>query len=318
MNGAENGPAVQVRDLVKRFGSFTAVDHVSFEVAPGEIFGFLGPNGAGKSTTIKMLNGLLTPTSGLGLVLGYDMARQGGAIKASIGYMSQKFSLYDDLSVAENINFFGGVYGLGGASLQERRRWALDLAGLTGQQRRLTRDLPGGVKQRLALACAALHGPRLLFLDEPTAGVDPRGRRLFWEFIYSLADQGVTIFVTTHYMDEAEYCHRLAMIMAGRLAAVGTPEELKRRHGPTGLVAVDCEDPLAALAELKGDERVEEATLFGLTIHAAVDDQRPEEVVRAILAAHDRQARVAAVAPSLEDVFIRLARSAGGKPGGPA
>jgi len=299
--------AVEVVDLVKRFGRFTAVDRLSFEVGQGEIFGFLGPNGAGKSTTIKMLTGLLRPTSGRGLVLGFDMARQSYKIRAAIGYMSQKFSLYDDLRVKENIEFFGRIYGLSGRRLHSARDWVLSLAGLKGQEERLTRELPAGVKQRLALGCASLHQPRILFLDEPTAGVDPRARRRFWEFIYHLADQGVTIFVTTHYLDEAEYCHRLGLIQGGRLAALGTPRQLKETSGPKGLLAVEAADPLAVLGALKAAAQVREATLFGLTIHASLDDPSPEETARAILAHAGLEARrIRSISPSLEDVFISL------------
>jgi ABC-2 type transport system ATP-binding protein len=203
------------------------VDRISFHVRRGEIFGFLGPNGAGKSTTIRMLCGLIRPTSGQGLVDGYDMSTQAYFIRQRIGYMSQRFSLYDDLTVLENISFFGGVYGVDYSLMQERVTYVLDLAGLKGHERDLAGSLAGGFKQRLALGCAVLHQPRILFLDEPTSGVDPTSRRDFWDFIYDLAEEGVTVFVTTHYMDEAEYCHRLALIQAGNIIALGTPRELK-------------------------------------------------------------------------------------------
>jgi ABC-2 type transport system ATP-binding protein len=298
---------VEVVDLVKAFGQFRAVDGISFSVAEGDIFGFLGPNGAGKSTTIKMLTGLLRPTSGKGLVLGFDMSRQNQAIRAAIGYMSQKFSLYDDLKVGENVAFFGGLYGLAGSRLKAAAEWVLNLAALKGQEELLTRTLPAGIKQRLALGCAALHRPRILFLDEPTAGVDPTSRRNFWDFIYHLADQGVTVFVTTHYMDEAEYCRRLAIIMAGRLAALGSPAELKAAHGPQGLVAVEADDPLAALAVLKARPEVREATLFGLTLHAALIGPDPGEAARAALGQAGLAVRsVKPIQPGLEDVFISL------------
>ncbi len=298
---------MEVVDLHKRFGDFVAVDRISFAVDRGQIFGFLGPNGAGKSTTIKMLTGLLKPTSGQGLVLGFDMARQSQAIRSSIGYMSQKFSLYEDLTVIENVNLFGGLYNLSKGRLSQARDWVLRLAGLTEEQRRLTRTLPAGIKQRLALGCAALHRPKILFLDEPTAGVDPKSRRNFWDFIYHLADEGVSVFVTTHYLDEAEYCHRLGIIQGGRLAALGSPEELKRDLGPRGLVAIDCPDPLAALKALKGRAEVGEATLFGLTIHAVLSAADPARRVRDILEAEGLKVEAAkAIKASLEDVFISL------------
>lgn len=218
---------VEVRDLSKHFGAFKAVDRVSFTVDRGEIFGFLGSNGAGKTTVIRMLCGLLAPTSGEARVLGLDVAREPEAVKRRIGYMSQRFSLYEDLTVAQNVRFFGGVYGLGGSRLGERAAWALETARLTGKDGLLTRDLPGGWKQRLALACALLHQPEVVFLDEPTGAVDPISRRRFWRLIDALADSGATVFVTTHYLDEAEHCHRLALMHAGRLLALGTVSELR-------------------------------------------------------------------------------------------
>ncbi len=223
--------AVLTENLVKRFGEFTAVDHVSVSVRQGEIFGFLGPNGAGKSTTIRILCGLLRPTSGRALVGGLDVATQAEQIRRRIGYMSQRFSLYDDLTVEENIDFFAGIYGVAEPLRRRRKDYALQLAGLEEKRRTMTRLLAGGWKQRLALGCAILHEPPILFLDEPTSGVDPIARRSFWDLIYELAAKGQTIFVTTHYMEEAEYCHRLALMDRGRLIALGAPEELKRRYG---------------------------------------------------------------------------------------
>jgi len=223
--------AVVIENLVKRFGDFTAVGGVSLEVAPGEIFGFLGPNGAGKSTTIRILCGLLAPTAGRALVGGYDVAAEPERVKRSIGYMSQKFSLYDDLTVEENIEFFGGVYGVPRERRAERRRFVLEMAGLTEQHATLTRLLAGGWKQRLALGCAILHEPPILFLDEPTSGVDPIARRGFWDLIYQLSESGRTVFVSTHYMEEAEYCHRLALMHRGRVIALGSPAELRRAAG---------------------------------------------------------------------------------------
>lgn len=221
-------PAVVIEDLVKRFGKFTAVDHVSLSVSKGEIFGFLGPNGAGKSTTIRMLCGLLTPTSGRASVAGFDVASQPEKIRENIGYMSQKFSLYDDLTVEENIEFFSGIYGVAKDKREQRKGYVLDMAGIRERRDSLTGLLAGGWKQRLALGCAILHEPPILFLDEPTSGVDPIARRSFWDLIYTLSEAGNTVFVSTHYMEEAEYCHRLALMYKGRVIALGTPEELKK------------------------------------------------------------------------------------------
>jgi ABC-2 type transport system ATP-binding protein len=221
-------PAVVIEDLVKRFGKFTAVDHVSLSVSKGEIFGFLGPNGAGKSTTIRMLCGLLTPTSGRASVAGFDVASQPEKIRENIGYMSQKFSLYDDLTVEENIEFFSGIYGVAKDKREQRKEYVLDMAGIRERRDSLTGLLAGGWKQRLALGCAILHEPPILFLDEPTSGVDPIARRSFWDLIYTLSEAGNTVFVSTHYMEEAEYCHRLALMYKGRVIALGTPEELKK------------------------------------------------------------------------------------------
>jgi len=224
-NGKE---AVRAESLSKRFGSFWAVRDVTFAVKEGEIFGFLGPNGAGKSTTIRMLCGILAPSGGQGLVAGYDVGREPEKVKSALGYMSQKFSLYDDLTVEENIEFYSGIYRLSPKKQAERRAWVLAMAGLAGREKSLPRELSGGWKQRLALGCAILHEPRILFLDEPTAGVDPVSRRRFWDLIATLSEQGTTVFVTTHYMDEAEHCHRLALINQGRLVALGSPRELKQ------------------------------------------------------------------------------------------
>jgi ABC-2 type transport system ATP-binding protein len=224
-------PAVRIENLVKRFGDFVAVDNVSLEVAGGEIFGFLGPNGAGKSTTIRILCGLLAPTSGRAWVAGFDVARQPEEVRQNIGYVSQRFSLYNDLTVEENIEFFGGVYGLSGAGLKERRDYVLRMAGLEDRRGSKTAELPGGLKQRLALGCAILHEPPVLFLDEPTSGVDPIARRGFWDLIYDLSAAGHTVFVTTHHMAEAEYCHRLALMYAGRVIESGSPDALKESLG---------------------------------------------------------------------------------------
>jgi len=230
-----NGFSIEVSGLTKKFGAFTAVNSVSFQVAKGEIFGFLGANGAGKSTTIRMLCGLLSPTAGGAIVGGFSVGTQPEKVKERIGYMSQKFSLYEDLTVVENIRFFGGIYGLGRSRIRTRLPWILEMAGLKGREHSLTRELAGGWKQRLALGCALLHEPEIVFLDEPTGGVDPVSRRRFWDLIYDLSVRGVTVFVTTHYLDEAEYCHRIMLMHAGEIIAGGSPRELKDKHGLTTL-----------------------------------------------------------------------------------
>jgi ABC-2 type transport system ATP-binding protein len=306
------GCAVEMRELSKRFGAFTAVDRVSLRVDEGEIFGFLGANGAGKSTTIRMLCGLLTPSSGTGLVLGVDVAQDPEGVKRRIGYMSQRFSLYDDLTVAQNLRFFGGVYGLRGAIAREREAWALEMSGLLGKEQRLTGELPGGWKQRLALACAVLHRPRVVFLDEPTSGVDPISRRRFWRLIDEMAASGVTIFVTTHYLDEAEYCHRLALIHAGRLVALGTVSELKRVFaGDTVLEVVaprvsEAQDAIAAAPWAL------ETSVFGTRIHVVVRDAEAgrHEAERLLAAAGNNALSIERILPSLEDVFIHHVEAA--------
>lgn len=229
---------VELRELTKRFGDFVAVEGVTLDVAPGEIFGFLGPNGAGKSTTIRILCGLLAPTSGTAKVVGYDVAKEPEQVRARIGYMSQRFSLYDDLTVEENIDFFSGIYGVEPGRRAARKQYALEMAQLEGKEGTLTRALPGGLKQRLALGCAILHEPPVVFLDEPTSGVDPMARRAFWELIYQLSEAGQTVFVTTHYMEEAEYCHRIALLYRARMISLGTPAELKRELGQTSMEGV--------------------------------------------------------------------------------
>jgi ABC-2 type transport system ATP-binding protein len=233
--------SVQIEKLSKRFGDFIAVDQISLEVSKGEIFGFLGPNGAGKSTTIRILCGLLAPTSGRALAAGYNVATDPEQVRANIGYMSQRFSLYDDLTVAENIDFFSGIYGVAREKREARRNYALSMAGLEGRENSMTRTLPGGLKQRLALGCAILHEPPIVFLDEPTSGVDPIARRAFWDLIYELSEAGQTVFVTTHYMDEAEYCHRLALLYKGKIISLGTPAELKLAMGKSSMEEVFVE-----------------------------------------------------------------------------
>jgi ABC-2 type transport system ATP-binding protein len=300
--------AVSVRQLTKRFGDFVAVRGVSFEVGAGEVFGFLGPNGAGKSTTIRMLCGLLTPTSGAGTVAGLDVGTEAEAIKAHIGYMSQRFSLYEDLTVEENIDFYGGVYGIGRQRLAERKEWVIGMAGLADHRRHLTGLLSGGWKQRLALGCSILHEPPVLFLDEPTSGVDPLSRRRFWDLIYDLSGQGVTVFVSTHYMEEAEYCDRLGLIYRGELIALGTPGALKRGLMEEEILEVLCGRPQDAMGEVEGLPGVTEVALFGAGLHAVVRDAgRTAPAIRELLARKGFAVeRVERIDPSLEDVFVSL------------
>ncbi|HSM86325.1 MAG TPA: ABC transporter ATP-binding protein, partial [Candidatus Limnocylindrales bacterium] len=262
--------SVVIEELVKRFGDFVAVDHVSLRTRKGEIFGFLGPNGAGKSTTIRMLCGLLKPTSGRALVAGYDVSTQPEEVRQNIGYMSQKFSLYNDLKVIENIRLFAGLYSVPSAMLKERIEWVLEMAGLKGREGLIVGTLPGGWKQRLALGCAVLHKPPVIFLDEPTSGVDPISRRQFWDLIHNMADGGVTVFVTTHYMEEAEYCNRLALIFRGRIVALGTPSELKQQSMKGDLLLAEC-DPLGPAVEaLQSAPGVMDAAVFGNALHLVV------------------------------------------------
>jgi ABC-2 type transport system ATP-binding protein len=297
--------AIDVRDLTRRFGAFTAVDRLAFDVQPGEIFGFLGANGAGKSTTIRMLCGLLRPTSGTALVDGIDVARDPEAVKARIGYMSQRFSLYEQLTVDQNLRFFGGIYGLSGRAFQQRRGFVLDMAGLTGREHARTRDLPGGWRQRLALGCAILHQPRLVFLDEPTGGVDPLSRRRFWELIAALSRDGTTVLVTTHYLDEAEHCHRLAIIHAGRLAALGSAEELKSRFADRSIIEVHANDPVATMTALERLPGVHKTSLFGTSVHAVVRRSTdPEQLAVTLASAGQTIHSASLVVPSLEDVFL--------------
>src|SRR6476659_3089287 len=266
VNESEN--AIVVRHLVRRFGQFVAVNDVSFEVRRGEIFGFLGSNGAGKSTTIRMLCGLLKPTSGSATVGGVDVTADPEGVKRRIGYMSQRFSLYELLTVDQNLQFFGGVYGLKGPKLAERRAFAIEMAGLAGREDTLARDLAGGWRQRLALGCAILHEPAILFLDEPTGGVDPLSRRQFWRLIDALSQSGVTVLVTTHYLDEAERCHRVALIHAGALAAIGTTAEVKQTFAGRSIAEVRTADPVHAMKALEEMPDVEKTSLFGTAVHA--------------------------------------------------
>ncbi len=305
--------AILADRLTRRFGTFTAVEALAFAVRPGEIFGFLGPNGAGKTTTIRMLTGLLEPSGGRALVAGFDVARDPAEVRRRIGYMSQLFSLYPDLTVAENIEFFAGLYDVTGARYRERRDWVLAVAGLADQRQRMTGGLSLGFKQRLALGCALLHEPAVLFLDEPTSGVDPLTRRRFWDLIVEHAARGTTVLVTTHHMDEAEYCDRLALLNRGRLIALETPEAL-RRAVTDPILAVTASDAPAAVRVLQGTPGVLDVTMFGRTVHAVVADAATgRAAITASLAAadltHEPPERIQ---PSLEDVFAALVVREGG------
>jgi ABC-2 type transport system ATP-binding protein len=304
-----NHHAVETVELVKRFGDFTAVDRVTFTVQRGEIFGFLGPNGAGKTTTMRMLMGLVAPTSGTATVLGFDVISETAEIRSRIGYMSQRFSLYNDLTVAENLNFFGGAYKVRGDRLKSRKTAILDMAGLKGRERELAKNLSGGWRQRLALGCAIIHEPEMLFLDEPTAGVDPISRREFWNLLYLFSNEGRTIFVTTHYMDEAEHCGRLSFIQSGRLVALGSPEEIKREKMHGQVLEIDCSRPEVAVRELRTDGRFGEIALYGALVHVVaenVESFRPAIEKKLTDAGLEVQG-MELIAPSLEDVFIASA-----------
>jgi len=300
--------AVEVENLVKAFGNFVAVDHIDFRVKEGEIFGFLGPNGSGKSTTIRMLCGLLMPTAGKGRVAGFDLIREPEKIKQVIGYMSQKFSLYEDLTVMENLHFFGGIYGLSGSFQKEREEEALRMAGLEELRDRMTRTLAVGWRQRLALGCAILHEPSILFLDEPTSGVDPISRRNFWSLIQQMGEKGVTTFVTTHYMDEAEYCDRLALIYQGKVVALGTPSELKLKTLAQGVMEVECDPLIPASDLLKNEPWVYESAIFGNSLHViSKEGIDSEKAVTNLFLGHGIVLKkMGWIRPSLEDVFVSL------------
>ena len=305
--------AIAVADLTRRFGDFVAVDRLTFDVRQGEVFGFLGSNGAGKSTTIRMLCGLLEPSSGTATVGGIDVSRDPEGVKRRIGYMSQRFSLYESLTVDQNITFFGGIYGLDRATLDARRRFVLDIAGLHGRERSKAADLAGGWRQRLALGCAILHQPTIVFLDEPTGGVDPLSRREFWSLIDSLSASGVTVLVTTHYLDEAEHCNRLAIIHGGRLAALGTTDELKQVFAGRALVELRAANPVEAMRLLDAMPEVEKTSVFGTAVHAVLngDPRQASAVLRQRLqAAGVAVASIDPVQPSLEDVFLEVVEQA--------
>ncbi len=300
--------AVKVNNLEKRYGDFKAVNKVSFQVKRGEIFGFLGPNGAGKSTTIRMLCGLIIPTAGEANILGFDVFKEAEKIKEHIGYMSQKFSLYEDLTVEENIDFYSGIYQIPKAEKKDRKEWVIRMSGLEEYRNSLTSVLAGGWRQRLALGCALLHKPPVVFLDEPTSGVDPISRRKFWDLIYELAAEEVTIFVTTHYMDEAEYCDRLAMIYQGELVATGTPDEMKIRYMSKEILNLECSDPYNMLKVVKEIPEIKEAALFGRGLHLSV--QSAQEAIPIVVKALTEQkipyTSLNRIKPSLEDVFVSI------------
>jgi ABC-2 type transport system ATP-binding protein len=303
--------SVVVENLRKQFGSFVAVEQLNLTIPKGEVFGFLGPNGAGKSTTIRMLCGLLKPTSGRASVAGFDVGRKPEQVRQNIGYMSQKFSLYNDLKVIENLRLFAGLYSVPSNVLKQRLDWALEMANLKGQENLITGTLPGGWKQRLALGCAVLHKPPVLFLDEPTSGVDPISRRQFWDLIHDMAEEGVTVFVTTHYMEEAEYCNRLALIFRGRMVALGTPTELKRNSMNGDLLLVECEPLGPAVEALQSAPGVLDAAVFGSALHLVVLNAAvaiPQ--VEAYLKAHAITVRsIEKIRPTLEDVFVSVTSS---------
>jgi ABC-2 type transport system ATP-binding protein len=307
-----NDYAVEVENLTKKFGDFIAVDGVSFTIERGEIFGFLGPNGAGKTTTIRMLLGLLKPTSGRAEVLGFDIVKGAEEIKKRIGYMSQRFSLYNDLTVSENLDFFGRTYGLSGQRLRERKAYILEMADLKRCQRELAGNLAGGWKQRLALGAALIHEPEMLFLDEPTAGVDPISRQAFWKLLYQLAENGATIFVTTHYMDEAEHCQKLAFIQHGRIVALGSPRHIKEAAMRGQVLEIDCAHPDIAVLALRALGLFDEVALYGSLIHVVAEDiESYRHLISQTLQQKGAGVRnMDLIPPSLEDVFISSVREA--------
>ena len=301
--------AIEVNNLTKVFGKFTAVDNVNFNVKQGEIFGFLGANGAGKSTTIRMLIGILEPSSGDALVSGYSIKNQPDMVKNNIGYMSQKFSLYNDLTVTENIRFFAGIYGLDGKKYEERKKWVLKVANLENMENVITGSLPGGIKQRLALGTAVIHEPKIVFLDEPTSGVDPISRRNFWDLINELSDGGTTILVTTHYLDEAEFCNDIILINAGKLIAQGNAKALKTNYIKNPILEIESDRVVDSLEILEKEKWVGETSIFGNYIHVILNDSTiNENHIYELL--RDKNGisvkRVEKITPTLEDVFIHL------------
>jgi len=301
--------SISVNNLTKTFGKFTAVDGISFNVKKGEIFGFLGANGAGKTTTIRMLCGILTPTSGDALVAGYSIMKETNKAKSRIGYMSQRFSLYNDLTVEENINFFSGVYNLPAKLLRERKKWVLSIANLEGKEKLLTGSLPGGIKQRLALGTAVIHQPEIVFLDEPTSGVDPISRRNFWELINSLSEEGVTVLVTTHYLEEAEFCNNIIMIDQGKIIAEGNSKELKTQHIKNKMFELESDNPIEIMELVKQINFVDDVSIFGNNLHLSVNKNLSdkEQILSSIKASSNYNIKsITEITPTLEDVFIHL------------
>lgn len=300
--------SIEVKNLTKRFGSFTSVDNISFNVKQAEIFGFLGANGAGKSTTIRMLCGILEPTFGDAIVGGYSVAKNPDRVKQNIGYMSQRFSLYNDLAVGENLDFFGGVYGLSNEKLKERKKWVLKIANLEGKENLLTGSLPGGIKQRLALGAAVIHQPGIVFLDEPTSGVDPISRRNFWELINELSSEGTTVFVTTHYLEEAEFCNNIILIDAGKLIAEGNPKQLKTDYLKNSIYEIESDKVIDALELFEKQNFVVETSIFGNNIHISIEEKF-NDLTRINKICKENGItikRINKIVPTLEDVFIHL------------
>jgi len=301
--------SIEVKNLRKEFGEFVAVNNISFNVKSGTIFGFLGANGAGKTTAIKMMSGILEPTSGDAVIGGFSITNNPNEVKLIIGYMSQRFSLYNDLSVGENIDFFGGVYGLSGKEIQKRKEWVLEIANLKNQEKVLTGSLPGGIKQRLAIGTAVIHKPSILFLDEPTSGVDPLSRRSFWELIHNLSSEGVTVLVTTHYLEEAEYCDDIILMDAGEIIANGSAKEMKEKYLKNDILEVECSDVIAGLEVLEKQNFVEESSIFGNNIHISVNENLTEKSqIKDLMEStyNIKVKRVEKIVPTLEDVFIHL------------
>jgi ABC-2 type transport system ATP-binding protein len=301
--------SIIVNNLTKQFGKFTAVDSISFNVKKGEIFGFLGANGAGKTTTIRMLCGILAPTSGDAMVGGFSIMKEANKVKTRIGYMSQRFSLYNDLTVEENINFFSGVYNLPEEKLKERKKWVLSIANLEGKEKLLTASLPGGIKQRLALGTAVIHQPEIVFLDEPTSGVDPISRRNFWELINYLSDEGVTVLVTTHYLEEAEFCNNIIMIDQGKIIAEGNSKELKSVHIKNKMYELESDNPVEVMEQLKKADFVDEVSIFGNNLHLSVNEKMKDknQITSFINQLGEYNVNsIDEMTPTLEDVFIHL------------
>ena len=311
----QSPPVVSARGLTKRFDDFTAVDQVDFDVHPGEIFGFLGPNGSGKTTTIRMMLGLMRPTEGTVEVMGMPVDGDTSAIRPRVGYMSQRFSLYNDLTVLQNLQFYGKAYGLSNSELDSRIQEAVEMSGLLGRERTKTRDLSGGWRQRLALSAAILHRPEILFLDEPTAGVDPISRRVFWDLLYRQVARGVTVFVTTHYMDEAEHCHRLAFIQRGKIIAYGSPQEIKREKMVGQVLEIEPSDAIQTIQILRaaqgsGELPVDEIELYGSLVHVVAPEVQTHQpaIENQLRGAGIDPGSMVVIEPSLEDVFIASMR----------